>query len=245
MKSDIIVQLRSIVSGALLAVLVAGVLNSSLVAISSDPICSIFYGITLFILGWIRILRTLSENVDASTGFFIGSFVDLGIGFVFSCICTISSVLCFVLEKNWFVSFSAASKVPLYSVLAIALSYAFVLTTSDLILWTKSFLDKKESRQLSSFEQRLLSLTSVISGLYFGFEFGKMNLEDVSLAYASVALHILNSKDHPFAFVVGMFSGWVKYKNSQQNNFDISHPFSKMPPEEQMTSMKQSINCQG
>lgn len=67
----------------------------------------------------------------------------------------ISGILCFVLEKNWFSSIGWTTKIPLYSVLGISVTFALLFSIIDLINYGCTCCQDENSKPLIETETQV------------------------------------------------------------------------------------------
>ncbi len=124
-----------------------------------------------------------------------------------------SGLLCFVLERNWFIKMHYIYKIPLYSILGVAVwsvltqnhlsscpfvvydvvsfdSFALLFSIIDLINYCCGLCQNETSKPLVETEIQvyLVVTTAVIMGFVFGLVFGLLDVEDAKLSSLRVEL---------------------------------------------------------
>lgn len=116
-----------------------------------------------------------------------------------------SGLLCFMLDTRLF-KWSAALKVPLYTVLGMAVCFALVFSSIDLLNWCLGACCGSRSGEglVENGKQVLLVLTmSTLMGASFGLIFGLLDVED----YAGMALRDALIKEERKCIPVGICLG--------------------------------------
>jgi len=112
----------SVASGAVLGMIISFTVNCTLVEISVNAFFAVYFGILFCLIsGWMIYRVTTGEHPRP---ILLGSF---------SALVMIAGLLCFFLESNWVVSLSRGAKVPLYSILGIAVTFALLFSIIDLV----------------------------------------------------------------------------------------------------------------
>ena len=57
-------------------------------------------------------------------------------------------IVCFVLERNWFVGLTPISKIPLYTILGVSVAFALTFSVVDLINYVLGFLQVSIAKPL-------------------------------------------------------------------------------------------------
>jgi hypothetical protein len=119
----------------------------------------------------------------------------------------VSGLLCFVLEKNWFINMSPGLKVPLYSILGVAVCFALLFSIIDLLNYCCGMCqaNNEDVKPLVETETQvyLVVTAAVIMGFIFGLVFGMLDVEDADMAHLKVALLREESICYPIGAVLG------------------------------------------
>lgn len=173
--------------GGLAGVFISFIVNCTLAEISISPFFSLvrakqYFGVLFIIVGCVMIWRLTqkpSQDSDRKRNYLLA----LGIWV------TASGFLCFMLEKDWFVGLGWHMKIPMYSILGVAVCFALAFSLIDLINYTLSLCKDSSSPLISSpLQFYLLTSLSVLMGLLFGLIFGLMDIEDSSRYQIRLAL---------------------------------------------------------
>ena len=114
------------IAGTLLGICVSYLVNQALLEISINPFFSILFGVSLTFMGLLIIYRVHSMSQQLSKRSISSYFV-----MAFASLVVVSGLLCFILEKNWF-SINPTMKVPMYSILGVALWFALTFSIMDI-----------------------------------------------------------------------------------------------------------------
>mmetsp|Transcript_6489 Transcript_6489/g.11352 ORF Transcript_6489/g.11352 Transcript_6489/m.11352 type:complete len:230 (-) Transcript_6489:57-746(-) len=185
------------VTGALLGVMIAYIVNATLAEISVSAFFSVYFGVLFFVVGCIILWRVLQPGYGPKSKRVL--MIVLGGVVLFS------GCLCFVLEKNWFTQIGSATKIPLYATLGIAVSFALTFAIVDGLNYLAQYCGNAfPSGVVETAEQVYLVLgTSLLMGLCFGFVFGLMDVEDEQ----SYRLHLALMREEYYCYPIGFISG--------------------------------------
>merc|ERR1712118_202170 len=95
----------------------------------------------------------------------------------FSSLVIISGVLCFLLDKRWFVGVRPMWKVPLYTVLGTSVSFALTFAACDVANYVLGFFQATIAKPLidSTNQVTLVLVLSTAVGAIYGFIFGAVD----------------------------------------------------------------------
>lgn len=130
----------------------------------------------------------------------------------FAALLCVSGVLCFCLQKDWFVHLNWLAKVPVYALLGLstsfALIFAFVDTWNEVV---RRWLEQYGVRPLveNDMQVYLVVISSVLMGFLYGLVFGLLDIEDEELSHIRVKLLQDNRICYPIGAVVGGVSGAI------------------------------------
>eukprot|EP01006_Ploeotia_vitrea_P062257 TRINITY_DN809_c0_g1_i1.p2 TRINITY_DN809_c0_g1~~TRINITY_DN809_c0_g1_i1.p2 ORF type:complete len:258 (-),score=130.22 TRINITY_DN809_c0_g1_i1:84-791(-) len=203
--------------GAAIGMVVSFTVNCTLVEISINGFFAVYFGV-LFILIASLILWRVKTGDHPKPWLLIA----------FSGLVLMSGLLCFVLEKNWFMSMAPGWKVPLYSMLGIAVTFALLFSIIDLINYCCGLCQGDDSKPLVETESQvyLVVATAVVMGFVFGLIFGLLDIEDEKLTHLRIALMREQSICYPIGAVLGAISAalnqWFR-EQPEQYRFDPVH----------------------
>lgn len=189
--------------GVILGILCSLVVNCTLVEISLSAFFSVYFGILFVVVGLI-ILWRISANSDPDA-----QSRKQHLTF-FAALIVLSGVLCFVLEKNWFVGLHTLAKVPLYMVLGISVSFALTFSLVDLVNYLMGFFQASVARPLveSKAQINLVLCVAMAMGGLFGLIFGVMDVEDEVSYHIRLALLREEHYCYPIGAVLGGIAGF-------------------------------------
>lgn len=139
---------------------------------------------------------------------------------VFAFFVIISGVLCFLLDTRLF-HWSAATKVPLYTVLGMAVCFALMFSSIDILNWCLGACCRSESGQglVENPKQVLLVLgMSTLMGACFGLIFGLVDVEDARGPALRDALLKEETKCLPVGIFLGAAAAFLNERFSVRDN---------------------------
>lgn len=199
------------VVGAILGVIVSFTVNCTLVEISINAFFAVYFGILFILIASLILWRVWTG--DHPKPCLLLSFASLVM---------LSGFLCFVLEKNWFISMSPHMKVPMYALLGVAVTFALLFSIIDLINYCCGQCQSEYSKPLVETEAQvyLVVVTAVSMGFVFGLVFGMLDVEDEALSHLRVALMREESICYPIGAVVGGIAAALnQYMREQTDHY--------------------------
>jgi hypothetical protein len=175
--------------GALLGLCVSFLVNEALYEISVNGFFAVVFGSALLFMGGLILYRvsalswqgeSSSAKKSAST-YFVMAFAVLVV---------VAGLFCFFLEKDWFKFISPSAKIPMYTLLGVALWFALTFSIMDLFNFVGQYLVLRLSkgRRLwqpivsTPLQICLVLAVAVLLGLFFGIVFGSFDVEDTAQA---------------------------------------------------------------
>mmetsp|Transcript_18063 Transcript_18063/g.45237 ORF Transcript_18063/g.45237 Transcript_18063/m.45237 type:complete len:251 (+) Transcript_18063:402-1154(+) len=172
-------------AGIALGITISLIVNCTLLEISLNAFFATYFGILFCCVGCIILWRlkqqevntthpSASDEADARRKFHLQ---------VFSYLIILSGVLCFMLEKDWYFKLSPLTKVPLYSILGISVSFALTFSVIDLVNYTVGFVQGNTiARPIveSPNQVHVVLILAFFMGAIFGCIFGLMQVADES-----------------------------------------------------------------
>lgn len=170
-----------ILVGALLGVVTEYIVNAAMEEISINPVFSAAFGVCFMGLGGIIMWRVVAPDADVPE-----RSTPLRVAVVaFALMIVAAGIFCFFLDKFWFRALSAHAKIPMYTVLGTAITYALCFSLTDMlnqgVLYCKCCHEGEEAvTPLVSTPMQTWSLMAVgcISGSFYGYLFGLIDVED-------------------------------------------------------------------
>jgi len=143
----------------------------------------------------------------------------------------LSGILCFVLDKDWFIRLGAIEKVPLYSILGISVCFALLFSVIDLINYCTSICCRSfQNKPLVETENQvyLVVATAVSMGFLFGLVFGLLDVrgnEDEDLSHIIVTLQRERSICYPIGAIMGGVAATINQymRENSEYAFDPIH----------------------
>uniref|UniRef100_A0A0G4HTE9 Uncharacterized protein n=1 Tax=Chromera velia CCMP2878 TaxID=1169474 RepID=A0A0G4HTE9_9ALVE len=186
--------------GLVLGIVISMIVNCTLVEISLSAFFAMYFGVLFTSVGLIIMWRISRQaEVDSS-----GKKQQL---MGFAAMIVLSGALCFLLERHWFANMSALSKVPLYTLLGVSVSFALVFSVVDLVNFVLGFAQSPLAKPLveSKAQVYLVLLFALLMGGIFGFIFGLMDVEDAVEYQIRLAL----LREEHYCFPIGAVLGGV------------------------------------
>lgn len=205
--------------GMILGIAISLIVNSTLVEISVSPFFALYFGILFMSVGGIIVYRLNGAglwgnlNSEADQALMMAPEDELQrkkqLTFFAGLIC-LSGLLCFILEKNWFVGLSPTMKVPLYTILGISVAFALVFSVVDLVNYMMGFLRASVARPIveSPHQVYLIMTVAMVMGATFGFIFGVMDVEDEIQYQVRLALLKEEKTCLPIGALLGAIAGF-------------------------------------
>ncbi|GAW83531.1 hypothetical protein, conserved [Plasmodium gonderi] len=202
----------SAIVGMILGIMCSLIVNCTLVEVSLSKFFSMYFGI-LFIVVGIIIFWRLNANVIEEAENRRNQLMILAGLIVFS------GILCLFFERSWLFSLSPLSKVPIYCVLGISISFALTFSLIDLINYLIGFIQGSITRPLieSVAQVYLILLFTITMGGIFGFIFGLLDVEDESSHHIRLALMKAENCCFPLGAILGGLAGFGNEVFRQQS----------------------------
>jgi len=179
------------IGGALFGMAISFVVSVSLVEISETNLFAIAYGIFFILCSGIIIHHILTREMQKRPPR-PGHLILLWTSAIWI---AISGILCFVLDKRWVHWLPEGLKVLFYVILGAALNFTLVFSCVDIVnscwaevekyrkaSWRRRYepVDAEAAPSLTSSAQRIiiLAFSSVLCGMFFGFMFGQLRIEE-------------------------------------------------------------------
>jgi len=205
--------------GSTISIMIYYIVNLGLVEISLSPFYAFLVGMMLIFVGLILVWQSL-VNYSESSGVSLCHMVTLCL---FALIIVSSGVVCFLLEKDWTNTISVKSKIPLYALMGVSISFSVVYSAADMLHHICSrFCQGEKATFARPFVQsvtrvRLLAVTAVICGLYYGWIFGMLDSEDVNRESLELFIQKESFYCYPLAAVLGGLSAFFVHYSSVQS----------------------------
>eukprot|EP00922_Rhytidocystis_sp_ex-Travisia-forbesii_P033737 GHVS01050118.1.p1 GENE.GHVS01050118.1~~GHVS01050118.1.p1 ORF type:complete len:301 (+),score=49.25 GHVS01050118.1:283-1185(+) len=189
--------------GAVLGMITSLIVNCTLVEVSMSPFFAMYFGLLFISVGGV-ILWRLNGNVSEQA-----QARKLQLMF-FALLIILSGILCFVLERNWFIGLNRFAKVPIYVLLGISIAFALTFSLVDLINYTMGLVQHTLARPLveSKNQVYLVLCLSLVKGALFGLVFGVMDVEDEAAYHFRLALLREEHFCYPIGAVLGAVAGF-------------------------------------
>eukprot|EP00922_Rhytidocystis_sp_ex-Travisia-forbesii_P025739 GHVS01037752.1.p1 GENE.GHVS01037752.1~~GHVS01037752.1.p1 ORF type:complete len:295 (+),score=68.76 GHVS01037752.1:166-1050(+) len=195
--------LVSALVGSVLGMLTSLIVNCTLVEVSLSPFFAMYFGLLFISVGAIilwRINGNVSDHAQSR---------KLQLMF-FALLIILSGVLCFVLERNWFIGLNRFAKVPIYVLLGISIAFALTFSLVDLINYSMSLFQHTLARPLVEAKNQvyLVLCVSLLKGALFGLVFGVMDVEDEASYHIRLALLREEHFCYPIGALLGALAGF-------------------------------------
>jgi len=202
-------------AGSIISIIIYYVVNITLVEITLSPFYAFIFGMLLIFVGLLLFWQALGSYFD-----FYRKQISLAYVISLSCFALLiisSGVTCFLLEKDWTNTLSIKAKVPLYALLGVSIAFSVVYSTTDIV--NQLLLRFYQVGKVRPFVQsvahvQLLTLTAVICGLYYGWVFGMLDLEDVNRTSLELFLQKESFYCYPMAAGLGGLSAFILHYKS-------------------------------
>mmetsp|Transcript_19785 Transcript_19785/g.24121 ORF Transcript_19785/g.24121 Transcript_19785/m.24121 type:complete len:209 (+) Transcript_19785:362-988(+) len=157
----------AVLGGAGLGTVLSFLVNSALVEISLNSFFSFYFGLLFLFVGSLILYRVKShETFQKRVGMYVFGFLVV-----------VSGLIAFLFEPHWMFDLSRASKVPLYSLLGMSISFALTFSVVDLFNFCGGQCYPNSPGIIETGSQiNLLLAMSVIMGLGYGILFGALDV---------------------------------------------------------------------
>merc|ERR1711904_575775 len=172
-----------------------------LVEISISAFFSLYFGILFIVVGAIILWRIFSQDCDPSSK---AKRKPLA---AFAALIIVSGVICFALERQWYMGMTPLMKVPLYIVLGTSVAFALTFSVVDLVNYILGFLQVAIAKPFveSASQVYMVLTTALIMGGLFGLIFGVMDVEDE----VSYQIRLALLREERYCYPVGAILGGV------------------------------------
>lgn len=193
-----------LMGGAVLGAFVSMITNLALVEISVSLMFSAYFGGLFILVGCLIFWRVTSHQaLDPlpMPKIYLSTFAGVII---------LSGFLCFLLDRKIFMGLRPWMKVPLYTILGSAVSFAMTFAIVDVLNYVVGLCQASVSKPLvESAQQVLLVLAvSLAMGLAFGFTFGVLDVEDEDAYHIRMALLRDERYSEPVGALLGAVAGF-------------------------------------
>lgn len=187
--------------GAGLGIFISMIVNFALIEISVSPLFSMYFGGLFGLVGCLILWRVVSYETTESL-----PMKKLHLS-IFAGMIVFSAFLCFLLDRRMFVGLDTWMKVPLYTVLGSAVSFAMTFAIVDVTNYMFGFLQASVAKPIveSSEQVFLVLMISLAMGMDFGLTFGVLDVEDEDKYHVRMAL----MKDEHYSCPVGVIMGAI------------------------------------
>jgi hypothetical protein len=177
--------------GALLGLCVSFLVNEALYEISVNGFFAVVFGSALLFMGGLILYRVSALSWQSATSSSSGKqSASTYFVMAFAVLVVVAGLFCFFLEKDWFKFISPSAKIPMYTLLGVALWFALTFSIMDLFNFVGQYLVLRLSKGrrlwqpiVSTPVQICLVLgVAVLLGLFFGVIFGSFDVEDTAQA---------------------------------------------------------------
>jgi len=192
------------VVGAALGAFVSMITNLALVEISVSLVFSAYFG-GLFILVGCLIFWRVSSHQALDPLPMPKIYLS-----IFAGVIVLSGFLCFLLDRKVFVGLRPWMKVPLYTILGSAVSFAMTFAIVDVLNYIVGHCQTSVSKPIVESAQQvmLVLLVSLAMGLAFGFTFGVLDVEDEDAYHIRMALFRDERYSEPVGIALGALAGF-------------------------------------
>lgn len=190
--------------GSGLGVFISMIVNFALIEISISPLFSMYFGGLFGLVGCLILYRVMSHESSEPL-----PMKKLHLS-IFACLIIFSAFLCFLLDRRMFVGLETWMKVPLYTTLGSAVSFAMTFAIVDVVNYLFGFLQVAVAKPIvESSEQVLLILgISIVMGMEFGMTFGVLDVEDEDKFHVRMALMREEHYSCPAGVILGALGGF-------------------------------------
>lgn len=209
--------------GGGLGVVTATMVNLALIEITVSPFFSMYFGGVFTLVGCIILWRVQSHDAADSTQakkMHLSAFAFLIIS---------SGLTCFLLDRGVFHGMRPWTKVPLYMLLGLSVSFALTFSIVDMLNYALGFCRSGPSRPIVESGQQvyLVLAVSLTMGVAFGLTFGLLDVEDEQLYHIRVALMREEHYCYPMGVALGAFAGVGSEHLRQKDDYASFQHYAK------------------
>jgi len=225
--------LESTCAGSIFAVIISYMVNYSLFLLTTYTLYSIGLGFLFIVVGSLILWQGLSQYFDTEA-YAYGNPIATREGFerVSSCILlcafalylTACGVICFMLEGDFARNMTPTVRVLVYACIGISMCFSMVFVSVDLATRISNICRKPHTQQKPLAENgtyvKLLAVSACISGLYFGYMFGMIELENFNKSHVALALMQQNYYCYPLGCFLGGLTALINRFLTLPDRFD-------------------------
>ncbi len=191
MKNTVVSAVIGLFGGGVVGFCVSFLVNLALLEISVNGFFAVLFGFALLFMGFLILYRVnalswQSQERDMHGGSGARRPMSSYFVMIFACFVILAGFCCFFLERDWFKFISPGMKIPMYTLLGIALWFALTFSVMDLLNFSGQYCVNKLSNGrrawkpiISSPSQICVVLVVAVSlGIFFGIVFGVLDVED-------------------------------------------------------------------
>jgi len=203
--------LEATCAGAIFAVVVSYSVNYSLFLLTTYTLYSMGLGLLFMVIGGLILWQTLTQHFEGGNPY--GELLDTSTTSFSHCVllCCFSiflatcGVLCFMLEGDFAVHMSPMTRVMVYAAVGIALCFSFVFVAVDLATRSANICRTYKLKPLAEHPRyiRLLAGSACISGIYFGYVFGTLDVANLNKSHVQLAIQQQNYYCYPLGSLLG------------------------------------------
>ena len=134
-------------------------------------------------------------------------FSKPGILYIFAGLMIFSGLLCFLLQKNWFVGLHYVWKIPFYVLLGVSFAFVVMFILADCLNYCTLTCSGPNARTIIESPQQIyvLTATALLMGCAYGLIFGLLDVEDADL----YRLAVVALKDEAYCYPIGLVLGFL------------------------------------
>lgn len=206
------------VFGAALGAFVSMITNFALVEISVSPMFSVYFGCLFILVGCLILWRVASHQAAEPLPLPKLHLV------VFAGVIVLSGFLCFLLDRRIFVGLKPWMKVPLYTVLGSAVSFAMTFAIVDVLNYVIGLCQATIAKPIveSAHQVSLVLCVSLAMGMAFGFTFGVLDVADEDEYHIRIALLRDEKFSQPVGAALGSLAGFGLEYCRQRDDYSLA-----------------------
>jgi hypothetical protein len=192
--------------------------NCTLIEININGFFAVYFGLLFMLIAGVIFWRIRAGTHPKP-------FVLL----TFSSMVFVSGLLCFFLQKDWFVRMHWISKVPVYVLLGMSVAFALLFALADLLNYFSSQCCVSANgiaKPIIETETQvyLVVLTSIALGITSGLVFGFLDMEDERVTHLKASLVREHLLTYPVAGALtagaALINQYLREKNDKGYSFD-------------------------
>ena len=121
----------------------------------------------------------------------------------------VSGLLCFLLQKSWFVQVNYKWKIPFFALLGVSFAFIIIFLFADCINYCALTCPRSQPRPMieSTHQVYVLAASAAVMGFLYGLIFGLLDIEDASAYQLAMLAMRQETYSYPIGMAIGTLAG--------------------------------------